>query len=70
MKKQVRFNSIVQIKYMHVYLYAARTARQSQWLVAYSDRVRFKRRIEMCNLIIGWIFHDKHRDKMRIFCKV
>ena len=45
-KNTVTFKDVVQIKYMHVWLFAHNKYRQRYWENVALDRVRFRRRID------------------------
>ena len=62
MKKYVSFNERRnEVKILVVWDFAYWNARKSDWKILYLDKLRFKKRIEDCEVVISKIFTDKHR---------
>lgn len=61
---KVTFNENIQVKYLHVWLYAHKSARRSDWETAYLDALRFQDIIKKSELIIQPILQKEHRAKI------
>lgn len=62
-KRSVQFNDQVEIRYIHHWSYAHKTARCGKfWIQRVCDRARFTLRIERCAVIINPILEKKLFD--------
>ncbi|EDV36278.1 uncharacterized protein Dana_GF12046 [Drosophila ananassae] len=62
--KKVRFNLKPEVHVMHVWDFAYRTARKSEWQLIARDRDRFEKRINRVAPILNPILSPNHRDSV------
>jgi hypothetical protein len=62
MKNTVTFSDNVQVFNMVVWNFAYRQARKNEYYKHYLDRLRFEKRIKICENIISKVLDVKHRN--------
>ena len=60
--KTVQFNDFLEVHTMCVWSTASRLARKGEWQQLAVDRVRFKRRIQMLDLVLSPVLKKKIED--------
>lgn len=69
--KKVHFSPLSpEIHYLHVWAYAAREARRSNWAAELSDKLHFMQRIERLAKVISPVLDEIHRLRMRFYIAV